>query len=229
MFKRKQQPEHFHTTQQRFLYGVIGWVRALVIALIVTTFLVVTVGVAGSSMAPTLEGGSGNRLEAFLIGDRLLVPKYETWLKRLGVGEYHRGDIIIFREPEGKPCHPNDPGGRVLVVKRLIGLPGDHVQVFVDGSVFINEVEVAQTFITDHQGRVTPTPTANVTVPEGEFFVMGDNRPGSCDSRIYGTVPFMSITGRASAVIWPPLRNGQLNWHILQPPVEFQEITTARP
>ncbi len=221
MFKRKRETDTPLTPKQKLWREVKGYAEAIIIALIVTTFFFTTVGVAGSSMDPTLEGGSGSRLESFLYGDRLFIPKYETWLKRLGIGEYKRGDIIIFREPEGKPCHPNDPGGRVLVIKRLIGLPGDHVQVFADGSVFINEIELAQTFITEKEGRITPTPIADVTVPEGQFFVMGDNRPGSCDSRIYGTIPFMSVTGRASAVIWPPLRKGHINWHALQPPSAF--------
>jgi signal peptidase I len=224
MSKQNQKITTSLMQKQRFWQEALGWARAIIVTLIVTTFLVTTVGVAGSSMAPTLEGGSSSRLEAFLYGDRLFVPKYETWLKRLGIGEYQRGDIIIFREPEGKPCHPNDPGGRVLVIKRLIGVSGDHVQVFPDGSVRINEQELDQTFITEKQGRITPTPTADVTVPEGQFFVMGDNRPGSCDSRIYGTIPFISVTGKAGAVIWPPFREGELNWKILQPPARFEEV-----
>jgi signal peptidase I len=230
MFKRNRKIElTVLTPQQRFWREVKGYAEAIAIALIVTTFLFTTVGVAGPSMDPTLEGGPGSRLEAFLFGDRLFVPKYETWLKRLGIGSYQRGDIIIFREPQGKPCHPNDPGGRVLVIKRLIGLPGDHVQVFADGSVFINDIALVQTFITEKEGRIIPTPMADMTVPENQFFVMGDNRPESCDSRIYGTIPFMSVTGRATAVIWPPLRNGEFNWYVLQLPVEFQEISTAKP
>lgn len=221
MFKRKDDTEKPQTTKQKLWREVKGYLEAIIVALIITTFLFTTVGVAGSSMDPTLEGGSGSRLESFLVGDRLFVPKYETWLKRLGIGEYERGDIIIFREPEGKPCHPNDPGGRVLVIKRLIGLPGDHIQVFQNGSVLINDQELSQTFITEKQGNITPTHVADMIVPENQFFVMGDNRPGSCDSRFYGTIPFISVTGRASAVIWPPLRDGQLNWKLLQIPSAF--------
>jgi signal peptidase I len=229
MFKRKRkvvtQPL---TPKQRLWREVKGYTEAILIALIVTTFFFTTVGVAGSSMDPTLEGGSGSRLESFLFGDRLFVPKYETWLKRLGVGDYQRGDIIIFRELEGKPCHPNEPGGRVFVVKRLIGLPGDHVQVFENGSVWINEEELDQAFIIGQQGRTTPTSTADVTVPENQFFVMGDNRPESCDSRMYGTIPFMSVAGRASTVIWPPLRDGHLNWQTLQPPLAFEKFADVK-
>lgn len=92
--------------QQRIWREVKGYAEAIIIALIVTTFLFTTVGVAGSSMYPSLEGGSGRSLlESFLQGDRLFVPKYETWLRRVGVlGDYRRGDVVIFRENADSPC-----------------------------------------------------------------------------------------------------------------------------
>jgi signal peptidase I len=225
MFK-KQKPETPLTPKQRFWREVKGYAEAIITALIVTTFLFTTVGVAGSSMYPTLEGGSGkNLLESFLIGDRLFVPKYETWLKRIGIGNYKRGDVIIFREPESKPCRPDAQGKREFLVKRLIGLPGDHVRVNDDGSVWINAVELDQSFITGlEQGSIATTRITDMIVPKEHFFAMGDNRPESCDSRLYGTVPFTSVAGRTSAVIWPPLRHGHLNWRSIKPPSAFQEI-----
>jgi signal peptidase I len=203
-----------------------GYLEAIIIALIVTTFLFTTVGVAGPSMYPTLEGGSGqNLLESFMLGDRIFVPKYDTWLKRLGIGHYQRGDIIIFRELESKPCRPGAPGQRAFLVKRLIGLPGDHVRVKNDGSVWINDVQLDQTFITGlEQGSIVTTREADIIVPAEQFFVMGDNRPESCDSRLYGTIPFTSVAGKAGAVIWPPMRNGHVNWHSVTPPTAFREI-----
>jgi signal peptidase I len=227
---RKQKSETPLTSKQRFWREVKGYAEAIIIALIVTTFLFTTVGVAGPSMYPTLEGGSGkNLLESFLIGDRLFVPKYETWLKRMGIGDYKRGEVIIFREPESKPCRPSAQGKREFLVKRLIGLPGDHVRVNEDGSVWINGVELDQSFITSlEQGSISTTRTVDVIVPEGQFFAVGDNRPESCDSRIYGTVPFTSVAGKASAVIWPPFRHGHLNWRSVGPPTAFQEIPSAQ-
>jgi signal peptidase I len=207
-----------------------SYAEAIIIALIVTTFLFTTVGVAGPSMYPTLEGGSGKDLwQSFLMGDRLFIPKYATWLKRFGYGDYHRGDVIIFRELESKPCRPGAPGRREFLVKRLIGLPGDEITVTMDGAVQINGVELDQSFITGlEHGRITPTQSAELTVPEGQYFVMGDNRPESCDSRLYGTIPISSVAGKASAVIWPPLRNGHLNWHMLNPPTAFEEIPNVQ-
>jgi signal peptidase I len=214
------------TSRQRFWREVKGYTESIIIALIVTTFLFTTVGVAGSSMAPTFEGGSGkSRLESLLIGDRLFIPKYQTWLKRLGIGEYKRGDIIIFRELPSKPCRPGDPGRPAMLVKRLIALPGDHVQVVRDGSVRINGVDLDQNFITTlEHGSLSTSQTVDLVVPEGEFFALGDNRPGSCDSRNYGTIPFTSVADKASAVIWPPVRDGHLNWRAIRPPEAFQEI-----
>jgi signal peptidase I len=213
--------------QQRIWREVRGYAEAIIIALIVTTFLFTTVGVAGSSMYPTLEGGSGRSLlESFLKGDRLFVPKYETWLRRMGVmGTYHRGDIVIFRENPESPCRQ---GRRAFLVKRMIGLPGDHVVVDADGNVLVNDALLDQGFITNlPDGRVGPnTRVTDVVVPEGQYFVLGDNRVNSCDSRIYGTVPFMSIAGRATAVIWPPMRKGAMNWRGLRPPETFSTIPT---
>jgi signal peptidase I len=213
------------TMQQRVWREIRGYAEAIIIALIVTTFLFTTVGVAGSSMYPSLEGGSGRSLlESFLQGDRLFVPKYETWLRRAGVlGDYRRGDVVIFRENADSPCRQ---GRRAFLVKRMVGLPGDHVTVDADGNVTVNDVLLDQSFITSlPEGRVGPnTRITDVVVPEGQYFVLGDNRVNSCDSRIYGTVPFMSIAGRATAVIWPPMRSGAMNWRGLRAPEAFSTI-----
>jgi signal peptidase I len=213
------------SVQQRIWREVKGYAEAIIIALIVTTFLFTTVGVAGSSMYPSLEGGSGRSLlESFLQGDRLFVPKYETWLRRMGVlGDYRRGDVVIFRENADSPCRQ---GRRAFLVKRMIGLPGDHVVVDADGNVTVNDVLLDQGFITNlPDGRVGPnTRITDVVVPEGQYFVLGDNRVNSCDSRIYGTVPFMSIAGKATAVIWPPMRQGAMNWRGIRPPEAFSAI-----
>jgi signal peptidase I len=227
MFKRKPKDNSAALTpKQRIWREIKGYAEAIIIALIVTTFFFTTVGVAGPSMYPPLEGGpSNNLLQSFFIGDRLFVPKYETWLKRIGIGEYQRGDVIIFREPQDKPCRRGAPGRLEFIVKRLIGLPGDHVRVATNGSVWINDKELDQSFITDlEQGHILPTMTADMIVPEGNFFIMGDNRPESCDSRMYGTIPFISVAGKVSAVIWPPVRHGKFNWQAIKPPAAFEAL-----
>ena len=216
--KEKEQPK---TPSQRFWREVRGYAEAIVLALIITTFIFTTVGVAGSSMSPNLYGGSGAILEALVSSDRLFVPKYETWLRRAGMlDEYRRGDVIIFREPADSPYVGNR---RDFLVKRVIGLPGDSVRI-QEGSVFVNDVELDQSFITDNGGSLGNSNLVEITVPEGEYFVLGDNRNNSVDSRIYGPIEFMSIAGKATSVIWPPMRQGNLNWRGIKPPEAFQEI-----
>ncbi len=204
-----------------FWREVRGYAEAFVVALLVTTFLVTTVGVAGASMYPTLNGGSGEVLNALLTGDRLFVPKYETWLHRAGIlGEYRRGDVVIFREVEDSPCRR---GRRDFLVKRVVGRPGDTVRLG-NGQVFINGARLEQSFLTDKGGSLSSSTMREVTVPPGHYFVLGDNRPNSCDSRVYGFVPAGNIAGRATAVIWPPRRGGGTNWRGLSPPAAFASI-----
>lgn len=211
------------TLSGRIWREVRGYAEAIILALFITTFLFTTVGVAGSSMSPNLDGGSGRIIDALLRSDRLFVPKYETWLRRARIlGPYQRGDIIILREPADSPYVGSR---RDFLVKRVIGVPGDTVTVDIDGVVTVNGSQLEQGFITENGGAIGPNRNpVDLLVPEGEYFVMGDNRTNSVDSRIYGTIPFMSIAGKATAIIWPPLRNGNLNWRGLKVPEAFSVI-----
>ena len=285
----------------RFWKEVRGYAEALVIAYLVVTFLFNTVGVVGSSMQPNLDGGVGSRnmLQSLLTGDRVFIPKYETWLRRLGVMPgYARGDIIVVREPANAPT-AQERDRRQFFIKRVMAVPGDRIHIEA-GQVYVNGHPVDQGFITDSgeivpdevnfpvavaedgevtgfsigfamtsQGTAVPdlprtnyTPlalplddervqlyygstTANLApvpedapdgqpfildliVPEGHYFVMGDNRQGSRggseDSRYFGPVRSMAIAGRAASVIWPPRRDGDWNWRLLHAPEAFADI-----
>lgn len=187
-------------------------------AVVVTQFGATLVTVNGASMMPNLRHG-----------ERLLLPKYETWLHKAGVGEFRRGDILVFKPPAEAGQLPGPLGlwsYRPFLVKRLVGLPGDTVRIEA-GRVSVNGREVAQAFTTDYWRREgcwdTESSVANhalsnddglvatqktFTVPAGQYFVMGDNRTerGSRDSRLFGSVPRRDVAGRAAAVVWPPLR-----------------------
>jgi signal peptidase I len=206
----------------RFLRELREYLGALTVAFLVVTFGFTTVGVAGSSMEPTLEGGLGRLPESLLTGDRLFVPKYETWLRRLGVmGTYVRGDIVIAREPAGSPVRR---GRRDFVFKRVIGVPGDTVEGR-SGQLFVNGERLDQSFITAAGVSLGNTTFAPLTPAENAFFIMGYNRTRSADSRLYGPVPFLSIAGRATAVVWPPVRGGGANGRLLHRPAAFAALT----
>ena len=104
-----------------------------------------------------------------------------------------RGDIVVF-DPPNRSDKP--------YIKRIIGLPGDHV-TFGDGKVFINGEPLEEEYITERT-RCGQRDTCDVVVPEGSVFVLGDNRTNSSDSRVFGPVPLENIVGKAWITYWPP-------------------------
>lgn len=152
---------------------------AIILAFLVRGFVVETFVVIGPSMEPTLHDM-----------ERLFVNKVVYRIHPPG-----RGDIIVFG-------YPRDPSRDFI--KRVIGLPGETVElrdgrVYVDGK-FIPEKTVV---FPDHQSTYGP-----VKVPEGQIFVLGDNRRNSEDSRYFGFVPFANIRGKAFLMYWPLRRFG---------------------
>lgn len=164
------------------------WSKALLIAFglaaIIRIFLFTPIVVDGESMMPTLEHG-----------DRMIVNKIGY-----DIGEPDRFDIIVFHAPEKKDY-----------IKRIIGLPGDHV-AYEDDQLFINGEPVEEPYLDEYKKDVSGTLTDDFTleekinsstVPEGTVFVMGDNRRYSKDSRIIGVVPMEEVVGSTSFVFWP--------------------------
>jgi signal peptidase I len=134
--------------------------------------------VRGSSMAPGI-----------LDGDRILV---EPWSYLLGPVE--RGDVVVLR-------YPLDPD--VDYIKRIIGLPGDHVRL-AGGRVAINDAWLQEPYVAE----VDAGSELDLLVPDGNYFVLGDNRPRSSDSREFGCVPEAFVRGRVDLRLWPPARAG---------------------
>jgi signal peptidase I len=160
-------------------------VEATLLALAVTTFVVSTVAIQGDSMEPTLRDG-----------DRVLVPRYETWLHRFGVGSFGRGDVVYFPDPQADGAFPPH------LIKRIVALEGEVVSL-VDGVLHIDGEPRAEPYLSNAwrvQMDVTP-----VAVPAGHVYVLGDNRSplGSIDSRRFGPVPLQSVKGRAGVIVWP--------------------------
>ncbi|HTN80874.1 MAG TPA: signal peptidase I [Acidimicrobiales bacterium] len=163
--------------------GVI--VGALIVALVIKTFLLQAFYIPSRSMEPTLR-----------IGDRVLVNKLAY-----KVHDIHRGDIVVFERP------PNEPPDAIKdLIKRVIALPGETIstqngQVFIDGRP-LDEPYLPAGTVTDN---LPPT-----KVPAGKVFVMGDNRGDSRDSRFFGAIDEGSIVGRAFVRIWPVTHLGFL-------------------
>lgn len=160
-------------------------VEAALLALAVTTFVVSTVAIEGDSMEPTLHDG-----------DRVLVPRYETWLHRLGVGSFGRGDVVYFPDPQTDGAFPPH------LIKRIVALEGEVVSL-VGGVLHIDGAARTEPYLSDAwRAHVDVTP---VEVPAGHVYVLGDNRSplGSIDSRRFGPVPLHSVKGRAGVIVWP--------------------------
>jgi signal peptidase I len=202
------------------------------VAVLVRTFLVQAFVIPSASMEETL-----------LVGDRVLVSKivYDTRQPR-------RGEVIVFRGTDrwapqvaedrsgiltrvgdtlGDLVGVSRPGTKDFI-KRVIGLPGDRVACCDElGRVTVNGVGLDEPYLSSNSPLdVTPVPGlcgsrrfAEVVVPPGELFVMGDNRAVSQDSRCQGTVPIENVIGRAFFRVWPPSR-----WAVLGVPETFDRI-----
>jgi signal peptidase I len=163
--------------------NIVEWVAiiaaALVVALVIKTFLFQAFYIPSASMEPTLKPD-----------DRVLVNKLSYKMHAI-----HRGDIVVFKRP---PSEADDPTIKDLI-KRVIGLPGDTIEER-GGEVFINGQELKEPYLPP--GTVTSMLPLQ-TVPAGRYFVMGDNRTNSKDSRYIGTIPRSLIVGRAFIRVWP--------------------------
>jgi signal peptidase I len=153
-------------------------VGALIVALIIKTFLFQAFYIPSESMVPTLK-----------VGDRVLVNKlsYEAH-------DVHRGDIVVFERP---PTDHPDPIKDLI--KRVIGLPGDELESR-DGVVIVNGKRLQEPYLA---AGVRTDGLEKVVVPKGMIFVMGDNRGDSLDSRIFGPISQNLIVGRAFVRVYP--------------------------
>ena len=161
-----------------------SWIRDLVISLgiagVVIVFLYQPVKVEGTSMMPRLTDQ-----------ERIFINKFVYRFEPI-----HRGDVVVFHYPLDRAKS---------YIKRVIGLPGETVQM-VEGEVFINGRKLPESYVLpnyrDHQSH------GPIVVPHNEFYVLGDHRNSSNDSRLWGTVARKNIYGKAVFVYWPMERFG---------------------
>lgn len=186
------------TKTRSLVEWIIVVVGAVLVALIIKTFVMQAFFIPSESMVPTLK-----------INDRVLVNKLSYRLH-----DVNRGDIIVFERPEGES---NDQVKDLI--KRVIALPGESV-VINDNKIYINGQQLAEPYLpagtinTPGPGGATWTHKCTTddpcVVPEGAVWVMGDNRTNSKDSRYIGPIPEDKIVGRAFVTVWPFDRIGGL-------------------
>ena len=178
---------------------MLDWALTIAVAiaavLAIKAWVVNPYRIPSSSMEPTLHcaapepgclAGTSDRVLANRFAYRFMDPE--------------RGDIVVFRTPPDVTC----PGPGDVCVKRLIGLPGDTVEIR-DDQLYVNGEPVPEPYV---NGGAVGEPFGPVTVGEGEYFMMGDNRLYSCDSREWGTVPRENMIGPVFARYWPVQRIG---------------------
>lgn len=197
---------------------ILEWIYCIVIAVVLALLIRYYVGtptiVKQSSMKPT-----------FMPNDRLVLNRIYRTTKTIP----SRGEIITFEAPSTSIILPEGTKienatakydeqpknilykfkhnvleiGKVSYIKRVIGLPGEHVAI-KDGKVFINGMELQEEYLsntvkTESMGGAY----TDLDVPENTVFVMGDNRSGSSDSRIFGCIPYDKIEGKVVLRFWP--------------------------
>ena len=177
----------------------IDWILtiagAIAIVLAIKAWVVNPYRIPSSSMEPTLHCAAPGAFCEARFSDRVLANRFIYRFR-----DPRRGEIVVFETP---PKARLRCGAGGTFVKRLIGLPGETVRV-TDGQVYINGKLLPEPYI--RPDRRDHNPTQTIHVPKGQYFMMGDNRQQSCDSRQWGAVPRANLIGEVFAVYWPPKR-----------------------
>jgi signal peptidase I len=158
---------------------------SIVLAVVLIVFIYQPVKVEGTSMMPGLTDQ-----------ERIFINKYTY---KLGAGSIAREDLVVFH-------YPYDPSQSYI--KRIIGLPGDYVEI-IDGMVYVNGNKLEEPYVpADYRDHMS---LAKEVVPMDHYFVLGDHRSSSNDSRVWGFVERKEIYGKAVFVYWPPAKIGRVH------------------
>jgi signal peptidase I len=200
------------STAEQFIELVVIVAVAVALAFLIQAFLVKPYRIPSPSMEPTLK-----------VGQRVLVDRIGTHF-----GDPSIGDIVVFHPPKGAdpqppvcgnltegtlggaPCGvPTPQRSSQTFIKRVVAGPGDTVSI-IGGHAIVNGQRQKDGYIAPCASAGACTFPKTITVPSGEYFMMGDNRGRSDDSRFWGPVPKRWIIGGAFFTYWPPDRIGFL-------------------
>ncbi len=162
-------------TRQEIKEWALTILTAIVLVIIIRTFLLDSRIVPSASMVPTIE-----------IGDRLFVEKVTHRFSGI-----ERGDVVVFVPPAASNLEDD-------LIKRVVGLPGDTLEM-KDGTLYVNSEPVEEPYIAEPIQYEFPA----LEVPEGKMFVLGDNRNRSFDSHEWGFADIESVKGKALITYWP--------------------------
>jgi signal peptidase I len=184
-------PEAAAPTARSGVWNAVSWFRDLVfsvlIAIVMIVFIYQPVKVEGTSMMPTLVNE-----------ERIFINKFTY---KFGLGSIERGDTVVF-------WYPKDT--TKSYIKRVIGIPGDRIRVD-NGQVYVNGQALAEDYVPkDFRDPTSWQDGQEQLVPPDKYFVLGDHRNQSSDSRMWGYVPRENIYGKAVFVYWPLDRMGRV-------------------
>lgn len=183
---------------------------AILLAIVIRTFIIQAFKIPSGSMLPTLQVGDHLLVSKFIYG--IKIPLRGTTL--IPIKAPKRNDVIVFKYPQDRS---------VDYIKRVIGLPGEKLKI-INKQVYINDRLIEDPYAYYMSEVIIPdNPRDNlsaVTIPEGKFFVMGDNRDNSHDSRFWGVVDQKDILGKAFIIYW--------SWDIKEPLLSFDRLTSVR-
>jgi signal peptidase I len=185
---RRTYPGRHRRRRRLFFQWIVVVTVAAIAALALRASIIQPFAVPSASMVPTLQ-----------VGDRILVLKSHVLSSAINTG-----DIVVLRQPKASSCGPGTTGSQDLVT-RVIGLPGETIWSVGD-TIYTNRGRLKEAgWYNPPFGQLGPTPIVRTRIPAGSYFVLGDNRTDTCDSRRFGPIRGSLIVGKVVATI---LRDG---------------------